>query len=68
MNEASVTGKPIYILPLRGHINSRPKQFIHNLERKGIVRIYQDSIDTWTYDLFNDTLKVATLVRQKMGI
>lgn len=66
--EACVTGKPVYILPLLGHGSTKPKQFIHDLMHKDVVRLFQGSIDTWTYDPFNDTEKVAELVREKMGL
>lgn len=68
VSEACLTGKPVYILPLLGYANSKHKQFIHDLIQKGMVRLFQGSIDTWTYDPFNETEKVAALVREKMGL
>jgi mitochondrial fission protein ELM1 len=66
--EASYTGKPVYILPLLGHKETKPKQFIHGLVDSDIVRLFEGSIDTWTYIPFNDTEKVAALVREKMNL
>lgn len=66
--EACVTGKPVYILPLLNHADTKPKRFIQDLVQQGKVRLFQGSIDAWTYDPFNDTEKVASLVREKMGL
>jgi mitochondrial fission protein ELM1 len=64
--EACVTGKPVYILPLLGHGETKPKKFIESLVQKGVVRVFQGSIDTWTYEPFNDTETVAVLLREKI--
>lgn len=66
--EACFTGKPVYILPLLGHKNSKCKKFIEELAQEKIVRIFQGCIDTWTYKTFNDTEKVAALVRTAMDL
>jgi uncharacterized protein len=66
--ESCVTSKPVYVLPLLNHKNTKPKKFIEGLVQEGIVRPFQGSIETWTYAPFNDTAKVAALVRQKMGL
>lgn len=66
--EACFTGKPVYILPLLGHKNSKCKKFIEELAEEKIVRIFQGRIDTWTYKTFNDTEKVAALVRTAMDL
>ena len=66
--EACYTGKPVYILPLLGHKETKPKQFINGLIQSEIVRLFEGSIDTWTYTPFNDTEKVAVLVREKMNL
>lgn len=66
--EACVTGKSVYILPLLGHGNTKPKKFIDGLIQQGIVRSFQGTIETWTYDPFNETAKVAALVREKLGL
>jgi hypothetical protein len=67
VSEACVTGKPVYILPLLGHGKTKPKEFIQGLVNQGIVRLFQGSIDSWTYEPFNDTGRVAALVQEKMG-
>lgn len=66
--EAAVTGKPVYILPLLGHADTKPKHFINSLVKEGVVRLFKGSIDMWAYDPFNDTEKIAAVVREKMGL
>lgn len=66
--EACVTGKPVYSLPLLGHGDTKPKKFIQGLVQQGVVRLFHGSIESWTYAPFNDTEKVATLVRERIGL
>jgi len=66
--EACYTNKPVYILPLLDHKETKPKQFINGLVQEEIVRLFDGTIDTWTYTSFNDTEKVAALVREKMNL
>ncbi len=66
--EACVTGNPVYILPLLGHGKTKPKKFIQSLIQDGTLRLFQGDLDRWTYAPFNDTAKVAALVREKMGL
>lgn len=64
--EACFTGKPVYILPLLGHSNSKPQRFIQSLIHEEIVRVFKGDVETWTYTPFNDTEKVAFTVREKL--
>jgi len=66
--EACFTGKPVYILPLLNHGSTKPKKFIEGLVQEGVVRSFQGVIEPWTYTPFNDTAKVAALVREKMKL
>lgn len=66
--EACVTGKPVYILPLLEHEDTKPKRFIQGLLHQGQVRLFQGNVETWTYEPFNDTEKIAGLVKERLGI
>lgn len=66
--EACATGKPVYILPLFGHLETKPKKFVRSLVQQGIVRPFEGSIDTWIYTPFNDTAKVAKIVLEKLNL
>jgi len=69
VSEACVTGKPVYILPLLGHPETKPKKFVQGLVEKGTVRLFDgSSVDSWTYPPFNDTARVAAVIREKMGL
>lgn len=64
--EACVTGKPVYILPLLGHGETKPKRFIQGLVRSGLVRVFQGAIESWIYEPFNDTERVASIVKERL--
>ena len=56
--EAATTGKPVYVLPLRGE----PGKFAHlhaKLEGFGAVRPYLGQLDRWTYPSFAETDRIA---------
>ncbi|MBS0271914.1 MAG: mitochondrial fission ELM1 family protein [Proteobacteria bacterium] len=66
--ESCFTGKPVYILPLLGHGDTKPKKFIQELTQEGIVRLFEGEISAWTYVPFNDTENVARAVRKTMKL
>lgn len=66
--EACFTGKPVYILPLIGHGETKPKKFIQGLVKESIVRPFQGDISSWTYAPFNDTENIARVVRERMEL
>ncbi len=63
--EACFTGKPVYILPLLGHQRGKSLHFIQELMNENIVRMFNNKVETWKYVPFNDTEKIAAIVRQK---
>lgn len=65
--EACFTGKPVYILPLLNHGMTKPKKFIASLIQEGVVRPFEGAVESWTYEPFNDTEKIAKLVQEKLG-
>ena len=66
--EACFTGKPVYSLPLLGHHNTKPQRFIQSLIQEGTIRAFEGEIDSWTYVPFNDTEKIALIVRKLMKL
>ncbi|MHB8484092.1 MAG: mitochondrial fission ELM1 family protein [Nitrospiria bacterium] len=66
--EACYSGKPVYILPLIGHNNTKPKEFVEGLMAEKIVRPFERSIDSWTYTPFNDTEKMGRYIREKFSL
>ncbi|MDK3155674.1 mitochondrial fission ELM1 family protein [Kamptonema cortianum] len=66
--EACFTGKPVYILSLLDHKNTKPKKFIEELVQEKVVRMFEGEVNSWTYKPFNDTEKIAVLVRKAMNL
>jgi uncharacterized protein len=70
ISEAATTGKPVYILPLKG---SSPKfeDFYNRLERHGVIRPYDGKLEKWDYPKLEDAQKVANaieiLVKRKLS-
>jgi len=63
--EACSTGKPVYVLPLKGFKEAKSKHFIQDLIHEGVVRSFEGPIGTWTYAPFNETARIASLVCKK---
>jgi len=49
MSEAHATGKPIYLLKLPGHANTKPSRFGQMLEKEGAARALEPALVRWTY-------------------
>ncbi len=49
MSEAHATGKPIYLLNLPGHANTKPARFGKMLEKEGAARSLVPVLERWTY-------------------
>jgi len=63
MTEACATGKPVYILPMLGHEKTKPIKFAQELSRRGYAKYFDGTIDFWDYQPFNETTRVAKLVK-----
>jgi mitochondrial fission protein ELM1 len=66
--EACSTGKPVYVLPMLGHGDAKSKRFIQELVQDHIVRPFVGNVESWTYVPFNDTKRIATLIKEKLGV
>lgn len=58
LSEACSTGKPVYIIPLKGH-HPRIAALHRNLIDHGAARIFSGKIESWTYEPLNDAQNVA---------
>ena len=67
MSEAHATGKPIYILPLPGHSNTKPARFAESLIADGIARTLSNSLETWTYPLSGEMDLLAEKVASHLA-
>ena len=67
MSEAHATGKPVYILPLPGHSNTKPARFAESLIADGIARTLSNSLETWTYPLSGEMDLLAKKVASHLA-
>lgn len=58
ISEAATTGKPVYVLPMKG-LTKRQAQLVENLKTHGAVRIFEGYIAQWDYPPLNDAETVA---------
>lgn len=68
MSEAAATGKPLYILKLPGHQNTKPARFAERLIKEGIARPLEGKLENWDYKMENEMERVAAEVRKKINI
>jgi len=59
MSEAMATGKPVYILRLPGHQNSKPARFAEMLIAEGVARPLEGPLETWNYSAQDQLKKLA---------
>ena len=63
MSEAAATGKPLYVLPLTGHSDTKPSQFADRLINDGIARIWSGAWDKWNYSAGDEMQRIAEKIR-----
>ncbi|MFO0389086.1 MAG: mitochondrial fission ELM1 family protein [Alphaproteobacteria bacterium] len=63
MSEAAATGKPLYILPLAGHTNTKPSCFADGLINTGVAHIWTGSWDGWSYNAADEMRQLAERIR-----
>ncbi len=66
MSEVAATGKPLYILPLAGHTNTKPSRFADRLIYDGVARFFTGKIEKWNYDAGNEMKALAVQIRQRL--
>ncbi len=68
MSEAHATGKPLYILPLPGHANTKPARFAETLIRSGIARPLGSKLENWNYPVEDEMARLAAEVKAALGL
>jgi mitochondrial fission protein ELM1 len=51
MSEALATKKPVYILPLSGHRDTKPARFAEKLVSDGTCRLLGETLQPWGYEM-----------------
>lgn len=67
LSEACSTGKPVYMIPLDGG-HPRIDKLHENLRKSGCLRVFDGSLDTWTYEPLNDAALIADEIRKRMNL
>jgi hypothetical protein len=65
VSEALSTGKPVYTAPLEG--GAKRLDLFHKLmQEQGYTRPFTGSLETWSYEPLNDTIKVAEEIKRRL--
>lgn len=68
MSEARATEKPVYLLPLKGHTDSKPVRFAKMLVQSGAARVLKNEpLASWQYFVHDDMASLATDIRTILG-
>lgn len=65
-SEAISTGKPVYILPMKGS-SSKFNRFHKKLHEMGITRVFQGDIASWKYEPLDEMNEVAKKIAILLG-
>lgn len=65
--EAASTAKPVYIVAIPGG-DSKFTRLHTQLELRGIARKFTGEIAQWTYEPLNETARVASIIRNRIGL
>lgn len=68
MSEAIATGKPVYILPLPGHANTKPTRFAEARIADGTVRGLGHTLESWSYDVPNEMAELARDIKLRLAM
>lgn len=64
ISEAATTGKPVYVLPMKG-LTKRQLQLVENLKSHGAVREFNGVIEQWDYPPLADAQYAANKIWEK---
>ena len=67
MSEARATGKPLYLLPLPGHENTKPARFARKLQKEGSARLVGRMLESWNYEVRDDMAQLAIEIRRRLS-
>jgi mitochondrial fission protein ELM1 len=67
VTEAAGTGKPVYVQAMEGR-SRRLSHFHAMMRERGATRPFEGQIESWFYPPINDTERVASDVRQALGL
>ena len=62
-SDAAFTGKPVYMVKIKNKKN-KIKNFIKNLEERGVVRYFEGEIVSWKYEKINESERIANVIKK----
>ena len=62
-SDAVFTGKPVYMVKIKNKKN-KIKNFIQNLEKRGVVRYFDGEIVIWKYQKINEAERIANVLKK----
>ncbi len=66
VSEACATGKPVYVVPLRGRGSARFRRFHGGLAADGVIRPFTGTLEAWRYEPLRDTAEAARELRRRL--
>ena len=67
ISESALTGKPIYIAEIPSKKNDyRFRQFRDLFKRLNIIKTLDNNLETWKYEILDETNKIAKLLKNKL--
>lgn len=66
VSEAATTGKPVYVMPLRGG-SAKFRRFHKTMSEAGITRPFEGRLEHWTYPPLRDTAETAAKIRRLLA-
>ncbi len=68
MSEAMATGKPVYILRLPGHTDSKPARFAEKVISEGFARAWDGRLEKWDYPASDEMRRVAEELKKHLPL
>ncbi len=65
-SEACSTGKPVYVVELESRRDSKFAAFHRSLTETGFTRPFDGTLDSWSYEPLNETMRVAAELNRRM--
>ncbi|MGF1455241.1 MAG: mitochondrial fission ELM1 family protein [Alphaproteobacteria bacterium] len=66
LTEAAATGKPVHVLPLKGHA-AKFDRFHADLRARGIARPFSGRLETWNYTPLAETDRAAGIIEAALA-
>ena len=67
ISESALTGKPIYVAEIPSKKDDyRFRQFRDLFKNLNIIKILENSLETWKYEVLDETNKIAKLLKNKL--